>query len=75
MTFRLFKKLNKDLVVLDSIDGRQMWTRGRLRKSAVCAVTNNPISDKAAWRPLGNDQNRYLRISDAGMKQIEKPSA
>ncbi len=45
--------------------GRQVWVRCALRKPATCAVTGRPMPAGAtAFRPLTNQNNRMVRISE-----------
>jgi hypothetical protein len=67
---RFVAKLTDQLVRLDTEEGPQLWTRGRLRKTAKCAVTLEQIVNGWAWRPLTNLNNRWTRISDEGMRRL-----
>ncbi len=73
---RFIKALNDGLVVLrwdsrTSSDRTMLWNRVKVRKSHICAVTENPIAvGDMAFMPIGNVDYRMRRISSALIASI-----
>lgn len=72
MTAYVFEdELQPGMAGLNSRYGRQIFVCGKARREAVCEVLSVPIArGDESWRPLGNTQNRWHRISAAGMKRL-----
>lgn len=52
---------------------QQMWTRVKIRRERRCSVTGQHIEKgKIAWSPLTNENNRMDRITDAGIRRLER---
>lgn len=69
-------RLTEGAVGLISRYGRQLWVRSTMRKQSKCPVTGKGIEKKAAaWRPITNGLNRAERISEDGMRLLERDLA
>ena len=69
--YTLEQILDKNIVILNSEYGSQMWSRITLRKDTICEETKLALSKgMKAFRPNTNGYNRMHRISEIGMNGI-----
>lgn len=70
------QRLSPEVVVL-LFDGDQaIWSKGKLRKTAICVLSGQKLAPGTlTYRPVGNQQYRARRISaealDAAIAKIE----